>query len=176
MLITDPCRFVRPSGSGISGLAASCNVHVAHKPDDSICSIRFTLRGLMLMNGRNRWFDLLPTYATSTTVSRNNSNCTDKFQFCVYGTLPLGFAPPAAKPGMARLFWKTNPFASVPRIESSVPEVPCNGGLPESRIGCVGSAVEPTAEPFAAVVTVTKPPKSGLGDRLLPVSVACERP
>ena len=88
--------------------------------------------------------------------------------------MPLGVAPPAAKPGIARLFWKTNPLASVPRIESSVPEVPCNGGLPDSRIGCVGSAVAPRAEPFAAVVTVTKPPKSGLGDRLLPVSVACE--
>src|SRR6185369_4606420 len=175
MLITDPCRFVRPSGSAMVPVA-SCNVQVAHKPDDSICSMRLTLRGLMLMKGRNRCDDLLPTYATSTTVSRNNSNCTDRFQFCEYGTLPLGFAPPAAKPGIARLFRKTNPLASVPRIESSVPEVPCNGGLPDRRIGCVGSAVAPRAEPFAAVVTVTKPPKSGLGDRLLPVSVACEMP
>src|SRR2546428_6570678 len=116
------------------------------------------------MNGRNRCVDLFPTYATSTTVFLNGSNCTLRFQFCEYGTLPLGLAL-TANPGTARLFRKTNPFVSVPSIESSVPVVPCSGGLPDKRIGCVGSPVPPAAEPVAIVPMFTKPPKSAFGDR-----------
>src|SRR5205814_3496026 len=104
------------------------------------------------------------------------SNWIERFQFWEYGTLPLGFAPPTAKAGTPRLFEYTSPFASVPRSVSSAPPVPCNGAFPDNLIGCVGSAVAPTAEPFASVDTFTNPPKSGFGDRLLPVSTACEMP
>src|SRR2546422_10489188 len=138
--------------------------------------MRATLRGLTLMNGRNRWFDLLPTYATSTTVFLSGSNCTVKFQFWEYGIFPLAEVGVTANPGIPKLLRKTKPLESVPKIESSVPVVPCNGGLPVKRIGCVGSSVPPTAEPAAIVPMLTKPPKSGFGDRLLPVRVACEMP
>src|SRR5262249_49351665 len=113
----------RPSGSAMVPVA-SCKVQVAHRPDDSICSMVSTLRGLMLMNGRNKCVDLLPTYATSTTVFEKSSNSNDRFQFCEYGTLPLGFAPATGNRGMARFFRKTNPLESVPSSESNVPLVP----------------------------------------------------
>src|SRR6266508_3100988 len=142
MLITAPWMFVRPRGSGTVPVG-SCNVHVAHKPDCSIVSMVFTLRGLMLINGRNRWFDLLPTYATSTTVFLNGSNCTVKFQFCENGIFPLADVGVTASPGTPRLLRKTKPLESVPKIESSVPVAPCNGGLPDKRICCVGSSVPP---------------------------------
>ena len=102
----------------------------------------------------------------------NGSNCNDKFQLCEVATFPLGLAPPAAKALMPRLLRKTKPFESVPKIESSVPVVPCRTGLRERLIGCVASEVPPTAEPFASVPTFTNPPKSGFGARLLPVSGA----
>src|SRR5437763_10474956 len=128
------------------------------------------------MKGRNRWFDLLPTYATSTTVFLKGSNCTVKFQFCEYGSFPFLDVGATAKQGMPKLLRKTKPLESVPKIESSVPVVPCNGVLPVKRIGCVESRVPPTAEPPANVAMLTKPPKSGFGERLLPVSVPCEMP
>src|SRR5437016_12658703 len=133
MVITAPWRFVRPSGSAI--------LPVVSMPCDSNVSTRLTLRGLILINGKKRWFDLLPTYATSTTVFLNGSNCTVKFQFCEYGIFRLADVGVTAKPGTPRLLRKTKPLESVPRIESRVPEAPCNGGLPVKRIGCVGSSV-----------------------------------
>src|SRR5882672_9101979 len=108
------------------------------------------------------------------TVFLNGSNCTAKFQFIEYGTFPESFDASSAKAAMPRLFRKTNPFGSVPRIESRVPVVPCNGGLPDKRMGTVAFAVPD--ELVASVLAVTKPPKSGFGERLLPVSGACEMP
>src|SRR5437867_6251208 len=103
------CRFVRARGSAI--------LPVVSIPCDSNVSTKLTLRGLTLINGRNRWFDLLPTYATSTTVFLIGANCTVKFQFCEYGIFPLADVGVTAKPGMPRLLRKTKPLESVPKIE-----------------------------------------------------------
>ena len=107
----------------------------------------------------------------------SGSNCTERFQLAEYGTLPDPFTNPSpANALMPRLFRKTSPFESVPRSASSEPIVPCKGALPVRRMGWVGSGVPPAAEPLATVPTLMKPPKSGFGLRLLPVSGACEMP
>ncbi len=63
---------------------------------------------------------------------------------------------------------------SMPRSVSSDAALPWSGGLVERRMGWVGSAVP--LEPASTVLDCVKPPKSGLGERLLPVSGACEMP